>query len=254
MGTNFKFGYNFVPYTASASTADTEFPVTNLYDYEHALRQWRSTTIGSDQWVKAYTGASAITLKGIMISDVNFTSILVQINTTDSWPGTSVAYTVTMDQRTGRYKIYVSFNSVSVKYIRISIPAQATTDGLSYFRMGTLVVLNSVFEFTENPTFPYAFTADEKMITNDFESGGYEDVNLGPLLWEGNFGFAVHERSLESEINIFNRMYKSANLVFFENYTDPALCYICRRRTPIQVSWDSTNINSIQTMTFKEIF
>ena len=114
--------------------------------------------------------------------------------------------------------------------------------------------MNSVFEFTENPTFPYAFTADEKMITNDFESGGYEDVNLGPLLWEGNFGFAVHERSLESEINIFSRMYKSANLVFFENYTDPALCYICRRRTPIQVSWDSTNINSIQTMTFKEIF
>jgi hypothetical protein len=253
MGTNFKFGYNFVAYTASASTADTEFPVTNLYDYEHALRQWRSTVITAS-WVKAYTGSSAITLKGIMLNDVNFTDILVQINTTDSWPGTSVGYTVTMDQRTGRYKIYIAFDSVSVKYIRIYINAQTPTDGLSYFRIGTFIVLNSVFEFTDNPTFPYVCTADEKMITNDFESGGYEDVNLGPLIWEGNFGFEVHQRTLESEVNIFGRMYKSANLVFFENYTDSALCYICRRRTPLQISWDKPTVNSIQTMTFREIY
>ena len=248
---NFIFGYNFKSYTATASSTEPGYPVANIYDYEHPRLQWRSMSIASEQWVKAYTGATNITLRGVMLNDVNFTNIKIQHNTTDSWPGTSADYTVTQDERTGRYKIYVPFNA-SAKYVRIVIPAQAVTDNLPAFRIGCLIILDTIVELSVNPSFPYTYDADEKMATNEFESGGFDDVNLGARIWSGSFGFQVHDRAYESEIWWLNRIGKNANLVFYENCGDRSKCYQCRRRTPVQVVWDHPFANTIQTLTFRE--
>lgn len=254
---NFKIGYNFVPFTPTASTSASGYPATNLSVYGHTKRHWRSTVTTETTIVFNYAAAKSIV--GIVLSDVNFTACYIQACATDSWPGTyrlpavSGNLTVSKDERTQRYNIFIpaTFN---LQYSRLVITSQTPTDGAAYFRIGTAVHLNTVLTLTANPFLPYEYSADEKTVTNEFESGGYEVVNLGDLIWEGAFSWTYLNATNEGEIWTINGLKKDANLIFYENISDTSKVYLCRRRSVIEVSELSVDVRRIPTVTLREVY
>jgi hypothetical protein len=253
MGNNVSFGHSFCSYTPSASTSDTDYPVTRLYDYEHARRYWKST-VATDSWVKADLGSSKL-IKGILINYVNFGSCSIQANATDVWtsPTYNQSVTVAAHNLTGRYQHFVLPN-VTLRYVRIFIPTQTPNDGTSVFRMGTLVILTSNLEVAKNPDLGLNESADEVMVTNEFESGNYEDVNLGARIWQIQMEWKSYNRASMTDFGTLNRLNKDANLLFYMNNGDATEAFICRRRTAIEAEWRLPYDNRIPTLTFKEIF
>ena len=253
MGNNVSFGYNFAWYTPTASTADTEYPVTRLYDYDHARRYWLST-VATDSWVKADLGSSKL-IKGILINNINFGSCSIQANDTDVWtaPTYNQSVTVAPHNLTGRYQHFVLPN-VTLRYVRIFIPTQTPNDGTSVFRMGTLVILTSNLELTKNPDLGLTESANEAMITNELESGNYEDVNLGARIWQISMTFNSYDRGSMTDFGTLNRLNKNTNLLFYLNNGDATEAFICRRRTAIEVEWRLPYDNRIPILTFKELF
>lgn len=250
---NFIFGYNFLDGTDTASSENPSYPLSNIKDYEHLKRHWRSTVI-TESWVKRNFGQPK-NLLAVCLDDVNFTTVTIQGNATDTWtsPAFSQVFTISKDKRTQRYKGYLTLSGFNYKWLRILIPAQTPVDGLSAFRIGRLVCLNTVFELSESHGFTYEYSADEKMETNEFLSGSFEDINRGDFCWQGSFSIDMQLRTNEDEIWRLNALKKNANLVFYENNNDTTKFYVCRRRTAIEVTWKDVGINSIKTLSFREM-
>lgn len=247
---NFSFGYNFVSGTDATSSVDSAYPLSNIAVYDHLKWQWRSLV--STQVTITRDFGTAQTLNAVMLNDVNFASVYIEGSANNStWPF-SQSFTVSKDERVQRYKLYAALTGFNYRYLRIRMPAQTPTDGLTVFRMGTLVCLNTVLTMSENPDYPYDYSADEKMKTTEFESGGYEDINLGDIYWEGSFGFKTYAQTNEADFWTLNSLKKNAFLVFYENNADTSKAYLCKRRTAISVSWTLPQYSDIQTLKFRE--
>lgn len=249
---NFLFGHTFVSYTPTASSTDPDYPVANLYDYEHPKRPWKSWGYPEVTIVCDYGSAKAIV--GVFLNDVNFTDVYIQGNAADSWgsPSFSQQFTVSKDERTVKWKLYAALTGFNYRYLRIRIPAQVPQDGSAY-RIGTLVCLNTVLGMTNNPTPPYDYSADEAVRVVEFPSGATEKINLGDLAWKGSFSFDPYLKVNESDFWTLNSIKKDQNLVFFENETDTSKAYLCRRDAAIEVSWHLPNAVRTNRLEFREI-
>lgn len=260
---NFILGYSalkddkFVDYVVTASSENADYPATNLKLYSSPKRHTRTLVQTECNYVFDFGSAKAIV--AIILVDVNFTGCYIEGNATNEWGSPTFRYpagsgnlTISKDERTQRYSVYIPLIGFNYEFARLVIPTQTPVDGLNVFRMGSLICLDTKQEFTQNPTYPYDYSADEKNKEIEFESGGYEDYRLGDFYWQGTFGFDVHERTYESEIWVLNSLGKDGLLVFYENIGDTSKVYVCKRRTEIQVSWEQPNINKIDTMTFRE--
>jgi hypothetical protein len=252
---NFQFYYDFLDYTVTADSENAFYPVVNLEDYDHTRRHYRAENATPGIWVKFNLG-SLKTIKGIFINDCNFPSSTVQVCTTDAWGSPdrfNSTLTVSQDIRVGRYKMLCNpALSETAQYVRILM--LGSNIDLSVYRAGSIIIAGSLIEFTDNPIYPYSFKADENIVTVDMESGAFEDVNVGPRIWEGTFGFESL-RENESQIWTLNSAIpKATNCIFHENCGDTSKAYLCRRRTPIQVTWNNPAMSSFESMTFREVY
>jgi len=250
---NFQFYYDFPSYTPTVplGNPDPSYPVTNLSDYDHTRRKF--CTSDTTHTILTLSPSSLLTVKCLFLNDVNFAVANVAFVPSGSPSSYWLPYAVVQDIRVGRYKMLTP-NNTSVQYVHLEIPAQTTTDGLPYFRIGSAIIATSVLTFTDNPIYPYSFKADENIVTVDMESGAFEDVNVGPRIWEGTFGFESL-RENESQIWTLNSAIpKATNCIFHENCGDTSKAYLCRRRTPIQVTWNNAAMSSFESMTFREVY
>ncbi len=250
---NFIFGYTFTAYSAVASSEDSNYPGTNLSIYGFTKRHFRSLVSTAVTIVFDFTTAKA--LAGVMLHDINFTDVFIEGNATDSWgsPAFSQQFTPAKDERTERYKLYATLTGFNYRYMRLRIPAQTPVDGLSVFKIGTVVCLDTILEISESPDWSYDYSADEEIKVNEFESGGDERVNLGDLIWRGSFSFNPYIRTNEGELWTLNSIKKDENLVFFENLGDVSKVYLCRRDTKIKVTWHTPKAVRTNRLEFKEI-
>ncbi len=251
---NFLFGYDFVSYSAVASSEDSNYPATNLSVYGFTKRHFRSLVSTEVTIVFDFTTAKALT--GVLLNDVNFTDVYIEGHATDSWgaPSFSEQFTPAQDERTQRYKLYAALTAFNYRYMRLRIPSQAPVGSLSVFKIGTLVCLDTALTLTTNPAFGYKYSANEQVAINEFESGGDERVNLGDLLWKGGFAFDAYDRTDESDLWTLNNIKKDENLVFFENRGDVSKVYLCRRDTAIEVSWFANESVRTSRLEYKEIY
>jgi hypothetical protein len=252
---NFQFYYDFLDYTVTADSEDIIYPAVNLADYDHTRRHYRAQNATPGIAVKFNLG-SLKTIKGIFINDCNFPSVTAQICTTDAWGSPDrfdSTFTISQDLRVGRYKLLCNPGlTQTAQYVRI-LMLGSNTD-LSVYRAGTFIVAGSLLEFTDDPVYPYTYQANENIVTIDMESGAFEDVNVGPRIWEGSFGFETL-RGNESEVWTLNSLIpKTVNAIFYENIGDTSKAYLCRRRTPISVTWNNPAMSSFESMTFREIY
>jgi len=240
---NFLFAYNFVPLIASMltlSSEDTNYGKANMLDLSHLKRH--SRTLVQTEVTIVINFAVAKAVKSVLLNDVNFTSVTIQGNATDSWgsPSFTQNFVITKDERVQRYKLYAALTAFNYKYMRIKIPVQTPTD-LSVFRIGTIVCTLNTLTFTRNPDFPYDYEASyPKPLEVEFLCGSKEQVSQGEnKIWIGNFAFMLNEKINEPELWTLDILKPTDYMVFFENGTDLSKCYLCKKNSALRISWDN---------------
>lgn len=259
MGDNFCIAYGALAYDTTASNEDAVYPASNLQDYSHPKRSYRSTVTSSVNIVCAMASPSSV--KAIVLYDCNFTSVTIQANATDVWtsPSFSQTYTIGQDVRTLMGKIFIDLrsNALTYQYVRILIPsvggAQSIIDGASYFRIGSVMIAGTVLEFQVNPSWPYQYTIDMPIKTNEFETGGFEQVELGYSRWKASFGWDVIKPNEESDLHTLSQIPRSTCVAFWENMGNTYHTYLCRRMDPVKITWSQYQVMKADSINFREV-
>ncbi len=198
---NWRLLLSALSYTATADSADSNFPATNLSVYSDIAKAWKATTSGAIVNVtldfgSGNTFASLAADPGLFLDDLNVTSIRIQGNSvTTDWvtPPWDQAVTVSLDEWVRRYKCFLrladlSGSAFSYRYLNIRIPAQSTTDGQVY-RISRAFP-GTVTELLNNPRYDSERSVlHEKEVTK--QATGGSQVNLfGPR----QFTFSVDRK------------------------------------------------------------
>ncbi len=244
------FCASFCTYISSASSANASYPATNITN--HFLnRQYRNnSTVNTTVMLDL---GSVKSISGVFIDNVNFTNMtLIHSTTTAFTASTSATYTITQDERVRRYKIFCPLTT-AVMALKIVIPTQSPVDGSTAFKIGRVNVLtSSTVTLSADPQF-YEPAPKDFIETNDFLSGGYEDISLGTnLVWNGSFGWSARNKSYESELWSINAIGRTNDVFFYENRDNYANAYLCRLRSNISVEWDEGDIEKINVINLRE--
>ena len=253
---NFIIGYDFASYTIkSFSDENSNYPSSNLKLYSHLRRCAQTNTTAELTIVLDFS--SALAAVGVMLDDVNFASAYVAGHTSDSWADPDFpeqAITIGEDDRVGRYKAHVALAAFNYRYMRVRVPNQAATDGAGAFRIGRLVILDTILTLAQNPAYGYDTKVDSPVRVNDFISGGHESVELGDYLeWSGSFSWnAISDANLDDVTDI-SLIRKNRPIVFYENAGDTSRVYVCRREESVMVTSKGPGIFQASTHKLREI-
>lgn len=188
---DFKYILEAVPYTPTATSEDSNYPVTNLSVYGNLLRCWKATVATGIVNVTLDFGAgntfaSLAADPGLFLDDLNVTSLYIQGNTvTTDWvtPPWSQAVTITKHEGATRYKDFrrladLSASAFTYRYCNLRIPSQTPTDGGNY-RIGR-VWPGTVGTLLQNPGYDSDLTIEQDVIETPFLGGGSETSIMGP--------------------------------------------------------------------------
>uniref|UniRef100_A0A6M3J9K3 Uncharacterized protein n=1 Tax=viral metagenome TaxID=1070528 RepID=A0A6M3J9K3_9ZZZZ len=207
---------------------------------------------------------SVKTISGVYLSGANFTNFtMVHSSSTAFTASTATTYSLVWDGRVQQYKGFFSL-AANVKAIKIQIPTQAPFNEATFFSLGSVGILTtSMITFPSDPQYPYEFTINQKSINNEMETGGFESVSLTNNLYlEFNFGWSAILNKNVYAVEYFGGIGIQDPILFNENKGDISKYYVCRRTTPITVSWEdgeystasnSMGISKINTIGFREI-
>jgi hypothetical protein len=254
LANNFVFGYDFLG--ASSITSDNEdsdYPIDNVLLEESPQIQFRNSSAASATNIVIDLGAVK-SIVALALYDVNFGNVIIEGNNTDSWgsPAFSQAYTITLDERTNRYKLCTILDNFSFRYIRVVIGAGETIlDSLSVHRIGSIIVVDSVVALSKQFSYGYEYRVDSEVKENVFECGGVEKINAGAVKWEARFTWDPNLKQNEAEVWTINGITKDKLLIFFEN-TEADKVYLCHRFTPIKLKYDTPKTVRIPSFEFKE--
>jgi hypothetical protein len=262
---NFIFGYDFVAVSAITSdNEDSDYPIDNVLLYNNVRRHFRNSDEGLSSEIVLDMG-SAKALTAVVLYDVNFTQVIIEGNSSDSWsaPPFSQQFDVFLDERTGMYKRYIELSGFNYRYLKIGIEAdEPTTDGVGYHRIGAIVPLDTTLEFTYNPSWPYEYSADDTTRVLELPSGNVRRVKLGERRWKGTFEFNPGRATIENDLWVLNRIEKNQVIVFFENinpadsdqeaYTGKV--YLVYRNNPIGLKYESPNTIKVPQFELEEVY
>lgn len=232
---NFIFAYDLIDYTPTASSESSNYPASNIKLYDHLRRHYRSGVSTEVSIVLDFTSAKNV--KVLYLNDVNFANVTIQGNSTNAWtsPPLSQSHTVLFDEQVQRRKLCVVLTTFNYRFMRVLIPAQTPTDGMSIFRIGNVLCCGSMLTLTTNPSYPYVRQASyPEPLQVSFLSGGKELVETGNYkIWTGEFGF--DHLSSESDIWTLDAIRANEHIVFFENRGNSSKAYQCRKMQGYEV-------------------
>lgn len=169
----------------SATSEASSFPRANIVDRTSPQRAWRSTGIGTDHRIVIDLGATQTDIT-CYLDWLNFTSFKYQesANGTSGWADIGSLRTVEPDAMHGIYRRVDNITMTGKRYLGIYIPAQSTTDGESYFRIGTFAVPVNVVELDAATWVEYPLeyaVPDSNMVVNQFPTGRSERIKLSTM-------------------------------------------------------------------------
>jgi hypothetical protein len=181
---------SFYTFTASATSADTEFPITFITSYPyHPFRPWKSASLAGTVDIILDAGAgnlwSAVaSTPALFLDNTNVTSVLVQGNSVpSSWgaPPWTAGLMVQTELYTGRKRLAIrltdlNVNPCSYRYLNIRINSQAPSSGTQY-QAGTILV-GGALDITD-PLYPVDRQRIDPVMTVDYPDGGKDILQLG---------------------------------------------------------------------------
>ena len=249
--------------TITSRSENANYPDDNVEDYWHLKRRFRAADNNVNDWLlKFELDEYGEPLVGIFVNDVNFDQIQIQGTDTDAAadPGwnnpeyDSGVLTVNRDERVDRYKIYITLTNFDYAFIRIFIPATASTVPGGYtgaWEVGSVVLLGSVFSIKKNA---YSRKSAEEFQEISLPHGGFERAALGDeLRWEGSITIEQRAESDEEDYWDINLMEMSQPLVFYERVDDSSKAYLCVRDTEFEANLVHRGLFRGNTIKLKEL-
>jgi len=194
---NFRVMTSLLGYTPSATSADANWPVTNLALYLRLTKKW-AATVATGVVDVTFDLGSGNTLSGlaadpgIFIDDVNVTAIKIQANSSSSWgtPPWDQAVTIGKDDWVQRRKGFWRFadlnvDAVAYRYVNVRILSQTPTDAANY-RISR-VALGQITELLINPLYDPERSFVDPSIKTEMFDGGEEHNSMGPRRFEAQY-------------------------------------------------------------------
>jgi hypothetical protein len=207
-------------YTPTASHEDSSYPDDNLIEYARPIKRWQYDSSTPEITIILDLGFK-LAVTGIYVGEINFTSLLIAANDSDSWGSPSwseTEFTIAKDPRTQRYKGFFELESCMYRYIRLRILPQTPVDGADVFKIGTVVLARTNVLLPINPRYDYDMTAQKPSRQVEYETGPRDHHVLGMLKrFEASFSFEG-ERSNEAAFwDKYNLGDPGAMFLFYEN-------------------------------------
>lgn len=239
--------YDFVPantsdtmVTITASAAASGFPATNLKDII-PVKCYKTT--GIDESFILYDFGQARTFNSLFINRFNFSAFTIQGNATNVWtnPSYNVAITgVAKDEIYEEYYMHyfkelVNFN---YRYLRILIPGQTPLFEQTYFKVGNLLLGNSIEIW--NPKPGYEVEIVPKINGKEYDSGYYEEVKIGRTKRQFSGQF---DKISVTEYNKL-RFFRTPFVLYHDWESDPTKCYLVKSSNSFKRTFDFAQITS----------
>lgn len=223
--------------TFTASSQHATLTADNLASPQRPFLTWRTTATGAQNAVIDF-GVGRVVV-GFVIVNVNFTSLTIQGNASDSWgsPSFSSAVTITRNPLTGRYQYGGYLTGFAYRYMRLSIPSQATTDAASYYEAGGLWA-GPVASLPRD----YDWRVAERLIEPRVDVGpshrGFSQrLTLGrarvamtvPLSAKVNEAQPGNGDEYGAFLSLERQMRDSVHFVLFPELGDSSQIYVCKR-------------------------
>lgn len=175
---NVKFGLNFAPLTSivTVNSQDSQFPATNLFDYDHPLRPYKSTAATSGTYVR-FQIASTLGIEGVLIRRTNASTILIRSssNSTITTIDVNVVVGPVLDTRVNRYN-YITTKKLTANaedtmdsgypYWEIMMSGATLDGGGSYF-IGSVYLMKTVFQLNHDEQFPFTVRMQKGSVRAD---------------------------------------------------------------------------------------
>lgn len=251
---NRRLSKTFLTISALSATSEAaSFPKANIVDRTSPQRAWRSTGIGTDHRVVIDLGATQTDIT-CYLDWLNFTSFKFQesANGTSGWADIGSLRTVEADPMQGIYRRVDNITLTSKRYLGIYIPAQSTTDGESYFRIGTFCVPTGIVELDAATWIEYPLeyaVPDSNVIVNQFPTGRSERIKLGtvpPLV----ISFALKTEALTNirgaQVKEISALLRDSSNILFLDFAlgESWQAYLCKKVGELRASVNSPHVNT----------
>ncbi|MBI4773883.1 MAG: hypothetical protein HY788_06835 [Deltaproteobacteria bacterium] len=254
---NFILSYSFVDFTPTASTEHASFPAENIADLSKPSAEYRSTN-ALQTTIVLDTGAAATAIAAVYIGGVNFTSMTIQGNETDSWgaPSFTLAATIAQDAELLKRKAFIALTGFAYRYMRLVIPVQTRTDGEGFYRIGVVALMSTAAELPINPQYNYERAPGWPHEEVELDGGGIETLILGLCMrFEAELEFQARQTH-EATFHAINAVQPGQPFIFYENGwhsggTEKA--YLVRIQKPLSIKWEADSYFSTNRWKLVEI-
>lgn len=187
---NFRFLLSLIPFTATATSQDSNFPATNVAQYGSLKKCWKATVQNAIVDVTLDVGAGNTVNglapdPGLFIDDCNLSTVRIQANSvTSNWVTPPWDQTVSINRddwlrrRKGFFRLAdLSATPVAYRYLNVRITAQAGTDSENY-RIAR-IALGPTTEVLSNPLYGIQRKRLFPKISTPLMDGGEQITELG---------------------------------------------------------------------------
>ena len=231
------------------------YAVSDLFCYGSLERRIQTTGAAVNTPLLTIDFGAAVSIAAVFLNDCNFSKISI-LGCSDGLfaGGFSAAFDIGMDPVVGRRKLFAATPGFSYRHFRLFLPSTAAvTDGSSYFRISSLVILSSAAPLSVNMDYDFERGAGTPFYTTEFGYGGDERMSLGEnLKYACACQFGARSLLAEEELWTLNRMSISSQMVFYENMGDPSRAYIVIRDDSYSGTVVQNNRVTGKTIRFKE--
>lgn len=228
------------PVTASASTAATNHPATNVLTTTRPRRTWRSTVATDGQYVDLDFGAAKM-VDRIFVNNCNAGTIQIQASANgSSWTTVQAATAVPQDTRLrdggGRYRgkgVFSVFSpAINHRYLRFLF-GTVLAPSPGYFQLGAIVCMENTLISQAYFGAPEPWTPLEPRTELPYRSGGGE-VNLeGPAYLGfrlvGTLAGGRWREEARPDVFTLKDVPIGSPIYFEENAGNPAHAYLLKR-------------------------
>ena len=252
----------------SVSTENTNYPKENLLVPESPFEPWKTTVNNSDQYAIFDFGAPT-TITGVAVFNPNYTNYLVQGSDSSTFatvPVDSGTITMIQDPDRLRYNNYQNPQSYGTpfahRYLRIYIPAQATTDSTSIFKTGGVSFSTGDTELIFNPNLGFNITVTRPVNSIQKAGGGAPETRVrGERYASISFNtrrYANKVLQIEEIASKIISIDEGDTVVFFDNGewqtypTDSPFVYCAKRVGAPSKSFNTNKIIEVTGINFVE--
>lgn len=242
----------------SMPTEHSTYPKINVMDLFHLKRCTRSSNTATGSLIQ-FDFSSAATIEGIVLNDVNFDTVEIKGNNTDSWGSPSFESSelgVYNDEVVNRYKVYIPLTNFFYRYLQVSLPTGVAEVGssLGVWSIGSIMLITDAITLSRNMSYGYSKTSSLPFEDILLGNGGIERVKLGDnLLANIQIPFRIRRETEEAELWTLNRVDMSVPICIFVNLDNTSGVYICVRDNSYTSKLVQHNQVKGNTLKFKEL-